>query len=112
MVGILTVQVLPVKLHQTAFADGLQGLLQILRVKLGILLRQLCKGEGDALFHGQADIQNVLCHLLAVIDGSKFQGGVDAPILGRIRGDLVLAQENRGPVGNDLAKLGDFLVSC
>ena len=112
MVGVLAVQVLPVELHQAAFADGLQGLFQVFLIKLGVFLCQLGKGEGNALFHGQADIQNILCHLLAVIGGSEFQCGVDAPVLGRIRGDLVLAQENRGPVGNDLAKLGDFLVSC
>ena len=111
VVGVLAVQVLPMEFHQAAFADGLQGLFQIFRIKLGVLLCQLCKCEGDALFHGQADIQNVLCHLLAIVDRGEFQRGVDTPVLRGIRGDLVLAQENRGPVGNDLAKFGDFFVS-
>ena len=112
MVGILAVQVLPVELHQTAFADGLQCLFQIFLIKLGVLLRQLCKSEGDALFHGQADVQNVLGHLLAVIGGSEFQGGVDAPVFGSIFSDLVLAQENRCTVSDNFSQFRYFLVSC
>jgi len=112
MVGVFAVQVFPVVLHQAAFADGLHDLQQAVPVKGGVFLGQLLNGLGNALFHGDGHVQNIVRHLLVVLYGGELQRGVDAPVLRGIRGELVLADHHGRPVGNFLAELENLFVAC
>ena len=109
MVGVLAVKVLPVVLHQAALGDRLQGLLQVGVVELRILGLELGEGHGNALLHGERNIQNVFRHLFAVMDRREFQRGVDAEILRGVRGNG-LAKHGGIVVGDLSRQFCDFLV--
>ena len=108
--GVLAVQVLPVILHQAALADGLQSLLQILPVELRVLFRDLLKGHGYAALHGQGDIQDIVGHLLVILDCSKLQRGIDAQILRRLRCNCLGTEFCGHVIGDFPSEFCDFLV--
>ena len=112
MVGVLAVEVFPVELDKAALADCLHCLFKVCSVKLGVLCGQLLDGQRHTLFHGQADIEYIVRHLLIVLVSGVFQCGIDAQVFRGIRGDLILSEQHCSPVGDLFAKLGDLLVFC
>ena len=112
MVGVLAVEVFPVELNKAALADCLHCLFKVCSVKLRVLRGQLLDGQGNALFHGQADIEYIVRHLLIVLISGVFQCGIDAQVFRGIRGDLILSEQHCSPVGDLFAKLCDLLVFC
>ena len=112
MVGVLAVEVFPVELDEAALADGLHCLFEVCSVKLRVLLCKLLDGQGNALFHGQADIEDIVCHLLVILVCGVLECGIDTKVFGGFRRDLVLAEKDGGAVGDLLAELGDLLIFC
>ena len=112
VVGVFAVQVFPVILHKSALADGLQSLFQIRSVKLRVLLRNLLKGHRDTALHGQSNVQDIIRHLLIILDCGKLQGRVDAKILWGFRRNRFCPELGGHVVCNLTAELCDFLVFC
>ena len=110
MIRILAVKVFPMVLDQSAFADGLEGLLQISIIKLRILRLDLCEGHRNALLHRQGNVQNIVRHLLVILDSGELQRGVDAFVFGRFRGNLLQSQHGGIIVGNFPCQFCDFFV--
>ena len=110
VVGVFAVQVFPVILHKTALTDGLQSFFQVLSVKLRVLFRNLLKGQGDAAFHGQGDIQDIIRHFLVILGCGKLQRGIDAEILRGLWRDRLCPEFGGHVVCNLTAELCNFLV--
>ncbi len=112
VVRVFAVEIFPVELNKTALADGLHGLLKVFSVKLRVLCGQLFDGQRHALFHGQADVEYIIGHLLVILVCGVLQCGIDAKVFRGFGCDLVLAEKDSGTVGDHFAELGNLLVFC